>query len=1072
MEAAAVAASAVVRNGGFSLPPPPMSSSPSQPSRKEWRAVSEQSVRNSGNEELERSKLGQSDERLIYEVQHGREPVDVDFCSITIDGGLNNDILQQRLHMVVKQREELQHMELELRAQFIARSEIVGMQNSFDTRIKEHANANVRLQEQLREKEQKIHELERKMDEKERELHAIKLDSEAVWAKEDLLREQSKELQSYRRERDNSEAERAQHIKQIHDLQEHIQEKDRQFMELQEQNRTAQETILFRDEQLREAQAWITRAQEMDALQLTTNHTLQAELRERTEHYNQLWLGCQRQFGEMERLHLHIQQLQLELADVREKSGSVVDGSHVAQTNLKDSSELGQSNGSELEVNGNKSPNANSSSMQNGNSESASSFASGGNTSTQTDHVPGVAFAPSALLGMPTYVPTGQMTALHPFVMHQQGVPHPSHVTQPHFHSVSAMAQNWQNQQALTDAQFMPTQSQYPQETEQNLSKTDSHYDYVTSGNGQFPHANYLDANISRGLNGTTVVQSANGEGQVLDSIDKSYDNTQSQQSLQQISSQFHDALRLNSLERSETKEKQVNSVGEHGLENKNMVMQHTNVSVNASSSEAPAHAVNSETITDSASSADSTDGFVPAGQKNSTVGKPAESYLLDERTLLASIARTIGSGGRVRISSTLPNRLGRMLAPLHWHDYKKKYGKLDDFVASHHELFIIEGDYIQLREGAQGIIAASAAVAEVAAASYSSSLPSVAVTPMAQIHRLKKVTSLESSSANADRAGFNEFAVPRASNGGSFRVSGGISNVKILSKPKDHMPGVISVSKQQSRAIGAASNPRRYFFDTVIDSLLMAAKTLVCSPFGLNNVVGTTTNKTCSVFLPCELSDHVRRRRPLSVVRAQNSGENKDTAVDVHRVSGGADKGAAVERRPRRLALDISPFGKYISIYIHTAYNLLQCVSVMTSLGLLDPLSPMRTMRQMLDTMDRIFDDVPLSSRATGEPRVPWDIKEEENEIKLRVDMPGLSKEDVKVYMEDDVLVIRGEHKVEDGGKDSWSGRSYGSYDTRLKLPENCEKDKVKAEMKDGVLYVSIPKSRVEKKVIDVEIM
>lgn len=124
-----------------------------------------------------------------------------------------------------------------------------------------------------------------------------------------------------------------------------------------------------------------------------------------------------------------------------------------------------------------------------------------------------------------------------------------------------------------------------------------------------------------------------------------------------------------------------------------------------------------------------------------------------------------------------LPNRLGKMLAPLHWHDYKKKYGKLDDFLAGHPEvssaevlsmvvsflltvifvtlpamlfclqLFVIEGDHIQLREGAQKMVAANAAVAKVAAAaadpsSYSSSLPSVAVTPMAQ-NRQKKVTTL-----------------------------------------------------------------------------------------------------------------------------------------------------------------------------------------------------------------------------------------------------------------------------------------------------------------------------------------
>lgn len=57
---------------------------------------------------------------------------------------------------------------------------------------------------------------------------------------------------------------------------------------------------------------------------------------------------------------------------------------------------------------------------------------------------------------MPTYLPSGQVTALHPYVMHQQGVPHsvPSHVPPSHvghFHSIPAMGslQQWQNQQVL-----------------------------------------------------------------------------------------------------------------------------------------------------------------------------------------------------------------------------------------------------------------------------------------------------------------------------------------------------------------------------------------------------------------------------------------------------------------------------------------------------------------------------------------------------------------------------------------------------------------------------------------------
>lgn len=79
-------------------------------------------------------------------MQQGREPLDVDFCSITIDGSLDNDLLQRRLRDVARQREEMQNMEIELRAQILARSELIEVQNSFDAQIKEHANAASKLQ--------------------------------------------------------------------------------------------------------------------------------------------------------------------------------------------------------------------------------------------------------------------------------------------------------------------------------------------------------------------------------------------------------------------------------------------------------------------------------------------------------------------------------------------------------------------------------------------------------------------------------------------------------------------------------------------------------------------------------------------------------------------------------------------------------------------------------------------------------------------------------------------------------------------------------------------------------------
>ena len=86
------------------------------------------------------------DDFMFFKVQQGREALNVDFCSITVDGPLDNDILQRQIHDVARRREEVQQMEIELRAQMIARNEITEMQNSLDAQLKEHANAASKLQ--------------------------------------------------------------------------------------------------------------------------------------------------------------------------------------------------------------------------------------------------------------------------------------------------------------------------------------------------------------------------------------------------------------------------------------------------------------------------------------------------------------------------------------------------------------------------------------------------------------------------------------------------------------------------------------------------------------------------------------------------------------------------------------------------------------------------------------------------------------------------------------------------------------------------------------------------------------
>ncbi|KAF3566854.1 hypothetical protein DY000_02016944 [Brassica cretica] len=389
-----------------------------------------------------------------------------------------------------------------------------------------------------------------------------------AWANESLLREQNKEVATLRSERDHFEAERSQNIHKISELEEYFQEKEKQYAALHEQDRIAQETSMYKDEQLREAQGWMARAQEMDAFQSSTNHSLQAELRERTEQYNQLWHGCQRQKRDVDLLRHGVP-----------SSGSDEPSALICHASTRDYS--------------------------------------GGFTSSCTVSV-------TAAKGVKTKNPS-----------------------------------------------FVGRMLQSPAQT----------------SNG----AQYGSSTPSSSVN-EQVVESSNG----------------SENNFQDISSQFRDVLRLDSYALNQRPE---------------VCSYYLDVYFAFSSGK---------------------------DERN------LESALLDERSLLACIVRTIPAGERVRISSTVrvetnhnESEFGsglflintpacKMLAPLQWHDYRKKYGEVEDFVASH-----LEGTYIQVREGAQKMVAASvsAATYKVAAAAALSSPNSmyVAMTPMAQSQGLKK---------------------------------------------------------------------------------------------------------------------------------------------------------------------------------------------------------------------------------------------------------------------------------------------------------------------------------------------
>ena len=128
----------------------------------------------------------------------------------------------------------------------------------------------------------------------------------------------------------------------------------------------------------------------------------------------------------------------------------------------------------------------------------------------------------------------------------------------------------------------------------------------------------------------------------------------------------------------------------------------------------------------------------------------------------------------------------------------------------------------------------------------------------------------------------------------------------------------------------------------------------------------------------------------------------------------------------------------------------------------------PFRELEEMSSRLNRGFNTV-----ADWIPTV--DIAETDAEYQIKAELPEVKKEDVKVTVEDGVLTISGErrHETEEKGKKYHRvERSYGSFVRSFTLPDHVDDAKVKAEYKDGVLHLHLPKSEKAKpKAIDVKI-
>ena len=104
-------------------------------------------------------------------------------------------------------------------------------------------------------------------------------------------------------------------------------------------------------------------------------------------------------------------------------------------------------------------------------------------------------------------------------------------------------------------------------------------------------------------------------------------------------------------------------------------------------------------------------------------------------------------------------------------------------------------------------------------------------------------------------------------------------------------------------------------------------------------------------------------------------------------------------------------------------------------------------------------FAEAELSTRSWAPP---VDIYETENDIVLKAELPGIEAKDVEVRVEDNTLYLKGERKFEKEVKEQnyhRVERSYGSFARSFSLPNSINADKVKAEFKDGLLTLTMPK-------------
>ena len=133
----------------------------------------------------------------------------------------------------------------------------------------------------------------------------------------------------------------------------------------------------------------------------------------------------------------------------------------------------------------------------------------------------------------------------------------------------------------------------------------------------------------------------------------------------------------------------------------------------------------------------------------------------------------------------------------------------------------------------------------------------------------------------------------------------------------------------------------------------------------------------------------------------------------------------------------------------------------------------PWREMPALYNRINGMFDDpfFSLDRLADQENLGMWnpavDLYEKDDHFIIKAELPGINKDDIKVDLKDQVLTLSGERNFDNEVKEEnyyRRERSYGKFQRAFTLPADVDSEKIKAEFKDGVLQIEVPKPQDKK--------